>query len=214
MTSAVAARFVAFRSVPARAAMVLTLDVPVADGPEAMRYLGFPAPGLSVHVAITVLGETDITKVVKGTYENCRTVQGRKALALTMEVPGERGFAAIRALGVPTPESNIQVAVVLLRGDPEQRAAAQPKDPGALAVTQAAMFTKEPSAQRYLLGDQYVPGSTAGNEQLAVAALREELDIRSRTELRQNPEKLRVWQAFYRTYEIYLQGGDRTAAEG
>lgn len=217
MTIAISARFVAFRSVPARAAMVLTLDVPSADGQDAMRYLGFPAPGSSIHVALTVLGEGDPGKVVKGTYENCRTVSGRKALVLTVEVPGERGHAAIRALGVPTPDNDIQVAVVLLVGDPAAAPASQqdqpvvkPKDPGALAVTQAAIFTKDAAAQRWLLGRDYVPGADAGNDQLATAALREQLGIVSRRELREDPAKLKLWQALYRRYEIHLQGGDRS----
>ena len=213
MTSAVRARFVAFRSVPARAAMVLTLDVDAEDGPEAMKYLGYPPPGASIHVEITRLGETDARNVVHGTYETCRTVSGRKALALSVEVAGERAWAATQALGVPNPGTTIEVAVVLLKGEPVARAAQPPKDPGALAVTQAALFVKNPVAQRWLLGNQFVSGADAGNEQLATAQLRRRLGIVSRRELREDPEKLEAWRKLHREFEKHLQGGDRALEE-
>lgn len=213
MTSAVRARFVAFRTVATRGVMVLTLDVDEDEGDEAMTYLGSPPLGGSIHVAITRLGETDARKVVHGTYESCRTVSSRKALALSVEVANERGWAATQALGHPKRGTTIEVAVVLLTGEPTARPAAPPKDPGALAVTQAALFVKDPMAQRWLLGKQFVAGADAGNEQLATAELRARLDIVSRRELREHPEKLEAWRKLYRQYEKHLQGGERALEE-
>ena len=206
-----AARFVAFRTVPNRGVMTFTLEVPSADGPAAMAYLGSPVPGSSVHVGLVRLGdEGDGAPPVHGTYESCRTVAGRSVLALTIDVPAERSHKALQTLGYPTAGSDIQVAVALLKGEPPPQKL--PKEPGAAAVQRAALRPKDPPFQRFMLGPDVVPGDATTNEERTKEAIYAECKIRSRAELKTNPDALAKWLNLERIYEKWLQTGAADAS--
>lgn len=211
---AISARFVAFRTVPARGVFSLTLDVPVEEAEAAVALLGVPVIGASIHVGLCRLygpGLDDGTvqdrnTAIHGTYEACRMVSGRGALALTIEMPAERGHQVLKVLGVPQPGVSLLVAIVPLRVEPTDHAE-KPREAGALAVQQAALRPKDEAWQRWLLAEQYVEGDGRNNELAAIEAMRDQLGIRSRAELRSDPEKLAEWHAMVRRFENHIQGG-------
>lgn len=205
----VAARFVSFRSSPTRGVMVLSLDVPIEAGQQALDVLGMPTLGSSVHVGLARIGgpATPGAAAVAGTYEACRTVQGRNAMQLTIEVPAERWYTALKSLGVPTPQENIQVAIALLTEQPPPPPPAPARTPGQMAVQQAALRVKDPSFQKFMLKREFVPNMPAANELAATNAVRHRVGIESRKELATDPEKLRLWHELISEYERYQQGG-------
>lgn len=217
MSAGVVARFVSFRSVPARGVMSFTMDVEAKDAALAIERLGMPIVGQSLHVALCPLATADAPprtdSVTNATYEGCRMVSGRGALALTLEVPTERGHMVLKALGVPTPGQQLWVAIVPLVGAVTEPPPVRPKDPAVVAVQQAAMRPKDEAWQRWILASAFVDGDPRGNEIAAIEAMRTQLDIVSRSELRTNPEKLAEWHAMVRRFEVHIQGGAVPAGE-
>ncbi len=215
--NAVAGLFVAFRTVAIRGVTVLTIDVPGEDAQHALDTLGMPEPGYSVHVAITPLrpdGEEapETPAVTNGTLEAQRLVAGRSALALSIEIPAERGHAALKALGVPHPGRKLWVGIAPL-GTREALPPAPPaKDPASVAIQQAALRPKDEAFQRWILEGGFVEGDARGNELSAVEAIRTQLGISSRAHLREE-ETLKEWHALLRRFEVWLQGGVAELAE-
>ena len=191
--------------------MVLTVDVPSAEAGAAMEYLGWPVAGTSTHVALVrTSGEHE---PVHATFESGRTVSGRNALALTLELPAELGHVAMRRLGIPSQDAPIPVAVALLAAAPKPgRTSASGKSPGVQAGQQAALRVADEPFQRYLRRGAFAPGDTAGNKDQAIAELRARLGIESRAELRTDPEALRRWHALIADFENHIQGRGGLAA--
>lgn len=200
-----AALFVAFRSAPQRGVTILTVDIPDPDGQAAMDYLGEQVPGQSKWVGVV---RTDIpgSQPIPATYESCRTVNSRKALALNLELPIEQQHRMSQVLGVPMTGKPIPVVVALL-ANPPAAAPVPRKEPGVLAVQQAALVVKDARFQRWILGDAFSEGDKAGNETNAVADVRVRTGVVSRSEYRTNPEALARFHELMDSFERHLQSG-------
>ncbi len=206
----VVARFRAFRSAPSRGVAVLTMDVPIEEALRALEVLGSPQLGESIHVGFTRVRSPSPDGPLHGTFEKVATVAAREAMSLTIEMPSELGHLAFKRLSIPTPTSDIRVAIVRLIAPPERAKPA--RSPGEAARIRCAIRCKDEPFQRYLLGVSYVPGDMMGNEVDTTAAVRTQLGIASRADLVNNHEKLREWWAMESRYDEWLQSGGLDAS--
>ena len=139
-----------------------------------------------------------------GTFSDLKLVKTRGVAQMVVEFPIENFAAFVAHFGAPNGET--WVAVARLNGQPRGMMdspgpAEKDRTEGAAAVRAAALRCKEERFQRWLLGKLYNPKDPAWDEQEAINQLRLQLDVKSRAEIGESPEKLGEWRALMRIYE-------------
>lgn len=156
---------------------------------------------------------------VEATFVDLRTVKSRSVMQLIFEVPLERADAALQALGgIPQPGTDRWVGIARLVA-PDDRAPAEPTkdyarsltakaryadlDDGRKAVARSALLAKDMAFQHWLFVTKRAP---AFGEEGAAAYIRSACSCKSRREIAESSEKLRLFEALEGSYQLWRDG--------
>lgn len=139
-----------------------------------------------------------------GTFSDLKLVKTRGVAQVIVEIPIEHFSSFVAHFGAPNGDTWVGIAKI--NGQPRGMMdspgpAEKDRTEGAAAVKAAALRCKDEPFQRWLLGTLYNPQDPAWNELETINQLRLQLDVKSRAEIGDSPEKLADWRALCRIYE-------------
>jgi hypothetical protein len=138
-------------------------------------------------------------RVMQGTYSDFKVIKGRKVIQMVIEFPIEQAESVTSTFGIPQPHEEQWVAVAMLNKTMVT------KNEGAMkAIQQAGIMCKDPSFGVWLRDERGMTEVEPLDSNSIAQALRAILGIRSRSELSNDPEALKVWHSLKSAYENHL----------